>query len=309
MSAQAGLPTRLSVKRPEAIDNKEGRGRGSEQAMTKSAIAGATTEDATIRKIAAEAFAAFNGGERHVQPFSTRYPAFSLNDAYCAAALANDMRVAHGYKPLGRKIGFTNRRMWDEYGVHAPIWGYVYDRTMHDLTVPLPLVPYTQPKIEPEIIFGFAVTPSASMDDAALLSCIAWVAHGFEIVQSIFPDWKFAATDTVVADAMHAALLVGPRHDIDSRVGEWLHTLANFGLYCDGQLMDYGHASNVLDGPLSAVRHLVELLSSDSDNPPLAAGEIVASGTLTRALPVKAGEMWRTKLKGIGLEGISLRFC
>jgi 2-oxo-3-hexenedioate decarboxylase len=73
--------------------------------------------------------------------------------------------------------------------------------------------------------------------------------------------------------------------------------------------MDRGHVSNVLDGPLSAVRHLVELLSSDPDNLPLAAGEIVTSGTLTRALPVKAGETWTTKLNGIGLDGISLRFC
>ena len=80
-------------------------------------------------------------------------------------------------------------------------------------------------------------------------------------------------------------------------------------LYCDGQLMDRGDASNVLDGPLSAVRHLVELLSRDPDNLPLAAGEIVTSGTLTGALPVKIGETWTTKLKGIRLEGISLRFC
>jgi 2-oxo-3-hexenedioate decarboxylase len=109
----------------------------------------------------------------------------------------------------------------------------------------------------------------------------------------------------------HAALLVGPRHEIGSRAGEWLDTLASFDieLYCDGQLMDRGHVSNVLDGPLSAVRHLVELLSSDPDNLPLAAGEIVTSGTLTRALPVKAGETWTTKLNGIGLDGISLRFC
>jgi 2-keto-4-pentenoate hydratase len=279
--------------------------------MTKAAIADAETAGATIRKIADEAFAAFNSGGRHVLPFSTRYPAFSLNEAYRVATLTNNMRVAQGYKPLGRKIGFTNRRMWDEYGVHAPNWGYVYDRTMQDLSVPLSLAPYTEPKIEPEIIFGFAVAPSLGIDDAALLSCIAWVAHGFEIVQSIFPDWKFAAADTVVANAMHAALLVGPHHDIGSRTGEWLDTLASFDieLYCDGQLMDRGHASNVLGGPLSAVRHLVELLSRDQNNPPLAAGEIVATGTLTRALPVKAGETWTTKLKGAGLEGISLRFC
>ena len=58
---------------------------------------------------------------------------------------------------------------------------------------------------------------------------------------------------------------------------------------------------------LAAVRHLVELLARDPDNPPLAAGEIVSTGTLTRAFPVKAGETWTTKLKGIDLEGASLR--
>jgi 2-oxo-3-hexenedioate decarboxylase len=277
--------------------------------MTKAAT-GAAIDGATIHKIADEAFTALNSGGRHVLPFSTRYPAFSLHDAYRAAALVNNMRVAQGYKPVGRKIGFTNRRMWDEYGVRAPIWGYVYDRTMHDLAVPLPLGPYTEPKIEPEIVFGFGTAPSPGMDDAALLSCIAWVAHGFEIVQSIFPDWKFSTTDTVVANAMHGALLVGPRHGIGSRAGDWLDTLARFEIafYCDGQLMDRGHAGNVLDGPLSAVRHLVELLSREPDNLQLAAGEIVTSGTLTRALPVKAGETWTTELSGIGLEGISLHF-
>jgi 2-keto-4-pentenoate hydratase len=278
--------------------------------LTKAVMAGAATDSVTIREIADEAFAALNGG-RHVLPFSTRYPAFSLNDAYRVAALTNNMRVAQGYKPLGRKIGFTNRRMWDEYGVREPNWGYIYDRTMQDLTLPLPLAAYTEPKIEPEIMLGFVSAPSPGMDDAALLSSIAWVAHGFEIVQSIFPDWKFSAADTVVANAMHGALLVGPRHNISSCADEWLEMLASFDveLYRDGQLMDRGHASNVLDSPLSAVRHLVELLSRDPDSLPLAAGEIVASGTLTRALPVKTGETWTTKLQGIGLEGISVQFC
>jgi len=279
--------------------------------MIKDAVAGVAIDSATLGKIADEAFAALHGDARRVPPFSTRYPALSMGDAYRVTALSNHMRVAHHYKPVGRKIGFSNRRIWEEYGVHAPMWGYVYDRTMQDLAVPLPLAPYAEPKIEPEIMLGFVAAPSPGMDDAALLSCIGWVAHGFEIVQSIFPGWKFLAADTVVANGMHAALLVGPRHDIGSRAGEWLDTLASFDveLYCDGQLMDRGHAANVLGGPLSSVRHLIDLLSRDPDNPPLAAGEIVATGTLTRALPVKAGETWTTRLSGVGLEGVRLRFC
>jgi 2-oxo-3-hexenedioate decarboxylase len=279
--------------------------------MTEATTLGATSSSATIRKIADEAIAAFNSGGRYVTSLSARYPDFNLEDAYRVAALINNMRAAQHYKPLGRKIGFTNRRLWDEYSVRAPNWGYVYDRTMHDLAVPLPLAPYTEPKIEPEIMFGLAAAPSPGMDDAALLSCIAWVAHGFEIVQSIFPGWKFSAAESIVANAMHGALLVGPHHDIGSRAGEWLRTLKSFDieLYCDGQLMDRGHASNILEGPLSAMRYLVELLVRDPDNLPLAAGEIVSTGTLTRALPVKAGETWTTKIKEIALEGISLRFC
>jgi 2-oxo-3-hexenedioate decarboxylase len=269
------------------------------------------TTDATIlRNIASEAFAALNLGGQQIPSFSARYPSFTLDDAYRATALAHGMRISQGYKPLGRKAGFTNRQMWKEYGVGAPNWGYVYDRTIHDLGVPLPVAPYSEPKIEPEIMFGLAAPPTPGMDDAALLSCIAWVAHGFEIVQSIFPNWKFSLPDCTAANAMHGALLIGPRHEVGAHAAAWLRTLPQFEveLYCDGKLMDRGRGSNVLDGPLSAVRHLIELLARDPDNAPLAAGEIVSTGTLTRALPVKPGETWTTTLKGVDLEGVSLRF-
>lgn len=263
-----------------------------------------------LRDIATEAAAAFSNGARQVQPFSARYPDLTMDDAYRITALANSMRVARGYRPLGRKIGFTNRRLWDEYGVRAPIWGYVYDRTLHDLAAPLPLAPYSDPKIEPEIMFGLAKAPSPGMNDAALLDCVDWVAHGYEMVQSIYPGWTFTAPDTVIADAMHAALLIGPRHLIGKNEGEWLRTLASFEveLSCGDKPMDKGHALNVLEGPLSTIRYLMDLLARDGDNPPLAAGEIVSTGTLTRALPVRPGETWTTKLTGIALEGASLRF-
>jgi 2-oxo-3-hexenedioate decarboxylase len=63
----------------------------------------------------------------------------------------------------------------------------------------------------------------------------------------------------------------------------------------------------VLGGPLSALRHLIDVLAHDQFNPPLAAGEIVTTGTLTRAFPVPAGATWTTELNGIALDGIRLR--
>jgi 2-keto-4-pentenoate hydratase len=50
---------------------------------------------------------------------------------------------------------------------------------------------------------------------------------------------------------------------------------------------------------VSALRHLVDILSRDQVNPPLASGEIVTTGTLTRALPVSAGERWRASMASL----------
>ncbi|MDF3040990.1 MAG: Hydratase/decarboxylase, partial [Thermomicrobiales bacterium] len=90
--------------------------------MNTSTIAAASA----IQTIADEAFAVLNTG-RQIVPFSAHYPAFDLDDAYHVTAAVRAMREARGETPIGRKLGFTNRTIWDEYGVSGPMWGYVYD--------------------------------------------------------------------------------------------------------------------------------------------------------------------------------------
>ncbi len=266
--------------------------------------------------IAVEALAALDG-RCQIAPFSETLPDFGLDVAYAVTAALRKMREARGERPVGRKIGFTNRTIWDEYNVHAPIWGDMYDTTVRTLAESgdgvdgLELAPFLEPRIEPEIAFGLARAPEPGMDEAALLSCVDWIAHGFEIVQSPYPEWRFAAVDTVAAGGLHGAYLVGPRRSIGSaRAAGWLEALASFeiALERDGTLVDRGHGANVLGGPLTALRHLVELLACDAVNPPLAAGEMVTTGTLTRAWPVAPGEAWRTEISGLPLNGIALRF-
>jgi len=177
-------------------------------------------------------------------------------------------------------------------------------------TPSLPLDGFVEPRIEPEIVFGLAKAPAAEMDETALFSCVAWVAHAFEIVQSIFPHWQFSAADTVAANGVHGALIIGPRRAIGENIADWQSTLRAFDidLLCDGRVVDSGRSANVLDGPVSALRHLVGLLAHDPSNPPLGAGEIVTTGTLTRAMPVQSGETWSTAIRGVALDGIALRF-
>ncbi len=265
-----------------------------------------------IQDIAAEAFQVLGTG-RQVAPFTARRPDFGLEDAYRVAAAVRARREARGERAIGRKIGFTNRTIWAEYNVHAPIWGYVYDRTVHDLPkggVDASLSGLVEPRIEPEIVFGLASAPAPGMDEQALIGCVGWVAHGFEIVQSIFPKWKFLAADTVAAFGLHGGLWIGPRHPVGARADDWARELSSFeiDLFRDGVLADHGRAANVLDGPVQALRHLIELIAGDAVHSPLAAGEIITTGTLTRAFPVAAGEVWSTELTGVALEGARIRF-
>lgn len=269
-------------------------------------------DDKTLDAISAEAFDALTQ-TKQVSPFSSRSHGLSVDDAYRVTPRVRQMFEGRGAKVAGRKIGFTNRTIWDHYKVYAPIWGYAYDRTVHDLAIApeLSLRPYSEPLIEPEIMFGLGRTPSAGMDEAALSGCIDWVAFGYEIVQSIYPGWKFAAGDTIAAGGMHAALMIGPRQPFAPRAAEWRRELTAFEieLSCDGKAVDRGRGTNVLDGPLSALSHLVELLAHDKSNPPVAAGEIISTGTLTKAMPIKPGEIWSAKLSGIALEGVPVRFA
>ena len=268
-------------------------------------------DSASLDAIAAEAANALIN-TRQISPFSSRPEGLTFDDAYRVTPRVRKIYQARGAKVAGRKIGFTNRTIWDQYGVYQPIWGYVFDETAKDLaqTETLALRPFSEPRIEPEILFGLGSAPSADMDELALSSCIEWVALGFEIVQSIFPGWKFAAADTIAANGVHGALLIGPRQPFAPQATEWLRTLSSFeiDLSCNGQLIDQGRAGNVLDGPLSALRHLVGLLAADPVNPPLAAGEIISTGTLTKAMPVASGKTWTAIPAGIGLDPVRVRF-
>jgi len=266
-----------------------------------------------IQAVAAEVFGTLDTG-RQIEPFSSRISSFNLDYAYRVTAAVRQMRETRGEMPMGRKIGFTNRTIWAEYNVYEPIWGYVYNRTVHNLSEigdAFSLVGLAEPRIEPEIVFKLAVAPAPGIDERTLLAGVDWVAHGFEIVQSIFPGWQFSAPDTVAAFGLHGALLIGPRHSIATHAEDWSRTLSTFevDLKRDDTVLDHGRATNLLGGPVSALRHLIDILARDQVNPPLAAGEIVTTGTLTHALPVSAGETWTTELTGVGLDGICVRFA
>ena len=237
-------------------------------------------------------------------------PGYSLADAYAIADEIRRLRLGRGEQPLGYKIGFTNRGIWDRYGVHAPIWGPIWNTTVEFVAqqeASVALAPFVQPRLEPEIMFGFAHAPRAGMSEAELAGCIEWVAHGYEIVHTHFEGWRFRHTDTVADFALHGRLFVGKRVAM-SDFADPVRQLASVhvALHRDGQLIDEGDSSIVLDGPLSALRVWVDAMAEQAQRWPIAAGDIVTTGTITDAAPMLPGQAFHTELSEPRLPGLTL---
>lgn len=265
-----------------------------------------------LREIAGEMRAA-QRGVRQLAPFSSRVAGFDLPAAYAAVRVLHEWRIAEGDVAVGRKIGFSNPEMWSIYGVRAPVWGYMYASTVRRLPEnagEFSLAGLCEPKIEPEIAFRFRTSPRPGAGPAEMLDCLEWAAHAFEIVQSHFPGWRFAAADTVVDGGLHGALLLGETQPPARLAADPAAALEGFSLQlaCDGDIRETGCGANVLGSPLRALAHLAALLARQPDHPPLQAGDIVSTGTVTAACSVRPGQRWQTALAGVALPGLSLTF-
>lgn len=246
-----------------------------------------------------EELVALHEAPREVAPFSQRYPGLTPATGYAAARRLHEHRLAQGWKPAGRKIGFTNRTLWNRYGVHEPMWGWVYDRTLitarSDAAV-VTLAGLVQPRIEPEIAFKLKTAPGGNLAD-----CIEWMAHSVEIVQCHHPQWKVTIADCTADNGLHGRLIVGSPLPLSDNLAQ-----VEARLFKGDRLVDKGVGANVLGGPMLSLAHLIELLKRHPDAP-LRAGEIITTGVLTDAHPVARGDTWRTEVTGF--PGMRLTFA
>jgi 2-oxo-3-hexenedioate decarboxylase len=249
--------------------------------------------------------------ERRQIPLLTSRPSgLSMDRAYRLSALIETARTQRGERPVGRKIGFTNMTIWDQFNVSAPIFGPMYDSTVRPLGEPFRTADLMEPRIEPEIAFRLATAPRPGMTPEELITCVSGVCAGFEMVQSIFASWMFEAADTVAAFGLHGAFLHGPMLDLSPEDRkDWVVGLARLEttLRRNGVVADKGHARNILGGgPLVALGQLADLLARMPDALPLKEGDVVTTGTLTQALPVHPGETWQASFEGLPLGGIEV---
>jgi len=242
---------------------------------------------------------------------SSRDGGIDLDIAYAVEGEIAKARRAAGHQTVGFKVGYANKAMWRALKLETLVWAHLYDDTVRYADwndTKLSIVSMIEPKIEPEIVFKLARTPDSS-DPTAILEATEWYALGFEIIDCVFPEWKFQPADFVAGGGLHSALVIGePVYVEPGDVAQLVTDMAAFTvrLLKNNEMVEEGAATNALKSPLLCIAELGDALKRRGGET-VQAGDLISTGTLTTSLPIAAGDVWIASLSGIPPSSLTLR--
>ena len=232
-----------------------------------------------------------------ITPLSESEGLTSVDDAYAIQSAWTNLRISHGERVLGRKIGLTSRAMQEAAGVYEPDFGALWSSRFVEAdngVAELPHATFIQPRMEGEIAFLLGKPlrgPGITVED--VLAATDTLAASFEVVDSRIIRKEFKLVDTVSDNASYGAFTLGP----------WDSNLLKTDLRTLGMLLSQngevvvegvGHAS--LGHPALAVAWLANKLAEFDIT--LQPGNIILSGSLGRAIPIEKDDTWIMELHG-----------
>jgi len=270
------------------------------------------TSHEAVEALAREVVMASETGEMIPVPFSAR-PGFDLNTAYEVEAILKRLREASGHRAVGRKVGYANKAIWRILKLENLVWGHMYEDTVHytdNNSTTLTIANTRSLKIEPEIVFGLKTSLSSdNLDARAALDATDWLALGFEIIDCPFPGWQFQPSDFVASYGLHVALVVGERIAVrPESIPQLLDDLPRFKVRMlkSREFVEEGSGKNSLRSPALCLAELASAIAKRSPNEPLAAGEIISTGTLTAGHAMKKGDVWTAEVTGLAVPALTL---
>lgn len=210
--------------------------------------------------------------------------ALSLDEAYAVQDRLTTLRLDEGRCQVGWKLGYTSAVMREQMGVSAPNFGPLLDDMV--LRDGASATGFLQPRVEPEI----GIVLSRDLSGRGLLlsevaDAVAEVRACLEIVDSIWWGYRFSAEQNTADGSSAAGVVLGPPLDVDPR---HCHRVP-VELFED----DRSHATAVSAAagghPLHGVAWLAAELTARGRH--LQAGELVITGGLTAATPLRAGRV------------------
>lgn len=231
-----------------------------------------------------------------IQALTDIKPDVTMIEAYKVQMLNIDEAEKEGKKIIGKKIGLTSKAMQQFLGVDEPDYGHLLDDMVWEEESPITINSFLQPKIEAEIAFVLGEDlkgPGITLAD--VLMATAGIMLSFEIVDSRIKDWKIKIQDTIADNASSGGIVLGSRL---IPVNE--NNLKYIGLVLEknGVIMETAAGAAVMGHPALAVAWLANKMGTMGIS--LKKGEIILSGSLTKALEVKEGDVFLATFGDLG---------
>jgi 2-keto-4-pentenoate hydratase len=232
-----------------------------------------------------------------IAPLRERFPEMSAADAYAIQRTNTEHRVREeGRRIVGCKVGLTAKTVQAQLGVDQPDFGMLFDDMGFGDAQPVPMYGLQQPRIEAEVAFVLGRDlDTMSPGHIDVIEAIDHLLPALEIVGSRIADWNIRFVDTVADNASSGAYVLGstPRRlaDVDLR-------LCGMVMMRRGEPVSVGAGAACLGNPLNAVVWLARTMASLGH--PLRAGDLVLSGALGPMVAVKAGDVFETRINGLG---------
>jgi 2-keto-4-pentenoate hydratase len=231
-----------------------------------------------------------------IAPLRETYADIDADAAYAIQRINTDARMAEGRRVVGCKIGLTARAVQAQLGVDRPDFGMLFDDMGYGDGEPIPASTLQQPKIEAEVAFVLGRDLDAEhLTQVDVMNAIDYALPALEIVGSRIANWNIKFVDTVADNASSGGYVLGstPR-----KLSEFDLRLCGMVMNRRGEPVSVGAGAACLGNPVNAVVWLARTMGTLGH--PLRAGDLVLSGALGPMVPVSPGDVFETRINGLG---------
>jgi 2-keto-4-pentenoate hydratase len=251
--------------------------------------------------VAAEALWTAERQAAPIAPLVLTWPGMDAADAYQVQRRNVLRRKRDGCLVRGYKVGLSSKAMQEMLGVSEPDYGHLTSDMFVGERASVEMAQLCRPRVEVEVAFVLGRTlraPGATVAD--VLAATDYLLPAIEVIDSRIADWNITLVDTIADNASSARVALGARATRASDVD--LRSLGA-SLAINGQTVATGTTSAVLGDPAVAVAWLADKLATLGVV--LQAGQVVLSGSCTRAFDVGRGDRVEAEIDLLGQVAVS----
>jgi 2-keto-4-pentenoate hydratase len=203
--------------------------------------------------------------------------------------------LAGGERQAGWKVGLTNRRIQDQFGLHEPVLGFLLASGHRESGAAFRTAELIAPGFETELCVTLGATlagPGVTREQAR--AAIAGAAPAFEIIENR-GDFAADVSLSLADNCQQRAFVTGPTVPLPAG---WRLPETRVTVRIDGTEVEQAAGDEGVCDPLAAVAWLANKLAELDRR--LLAGMRVMSGSFTRQHPLRPGTRIEARFEPFG---------